>query len=164
MPLVVLGILIGLPLLLSFVLRVNAGVLFLALCTGSVLVDFVSNDAIQIANSFFSHNNGTVINSVIQLALLLLPAVLTIVFMRRSMTGAKTLINILPAVASGLLTALLAVPLLSAGTQHNIMASQAWSILEQFQSLIIGAGAFVSLLVLWSSKPKHDKKDKKHKH
>ena len=159
MPLVILGILIGLPLVLSFVLRVNAGVIFLALCTGSVISEFVSGDASQLFNSIFPHS-GNISNSVIELVLLLLPAALTIVFMRRSMTGAKTLVNILPAVASGLLTALLAVPLLSPGTRYNIMGTQAWSILTQYQSLIIGAGAFVSLLVLWSTKPKHDKKGK----
>ena len=161
MPLIVLGVLIGLPLLLTFVLRVNAGVIFLALCAGSVISQFVSNDVVQIVNSILPRSGDTT-GSVIQLLLLLLPAGLTILFMRRSITGAKTLINILPAAGSGLLTALLAVPLLSAGTRYNIMASQAWSVLQQFQSLIIGAGAFVSLLVLWSSKPKHGKDKKRH--
>lgn len=161
MPLTVIGILIGLPLVFSFILRVNAGILFLALCAGSVLSQFVGNDAVQLVDSFFPRSNGDITGSITQLILLLLPAVLTIVFMRRSITGSKTLINLLPAVASGLLTALLTVPLLSPGIRFNIMTSEAWDILQQFQSLIIGAGAFVSLLVLWGSKPKHDKK--KHK-
>ena len=159
MPLIVLGILVGLPLVLTFVLRVNAGVIFLALCTGSVISQFVSGDAVQIVNSFFPKSVDTSA-TVVQLILLLLPAALTILFMRRSMTGVKTLVNILPAAGSGLLTALLAVPLLSAGTRYNIMASKDWSVLQQFQSVIIGAGAFVSLLVLWSTKPRRDKKGK----
>ncbi|MGZ6005118.1 MAG: hypothetical protein ACXWLH_03115 [Candidatus Saccharimonadales bacterium] len=161
MPLVVIGILIGLPLILSFVLRVNAGILFLALCAGSVVSQFVSSDAVQLVNSFFPRS-GDMTASVTQLVFLLLPAALTILFMRRSITGAKSMVNLLPAAASGLLTALLAVPLLPAGTRYGITGSQAWSVLQQFQSLIIGAGAFVSLLVLWGTKPKHDKK-KKHK-
>ena len=163
MPLIVIGILIGLPLLLSFVLRVNAGILFLSLCAGSVISEFVSGDAIQLFNSFFPRINQTISASAIQLVLVLLPAVLTIVFMRRSMSGTKTFINILPAAASGLLTALLVVPLLTPGTRYNITHTNVWSILEQFQSVIIGAGAFVSLLVLWSTKPKHGKDKKHHK-
>jgi hypothetical protein len=161
-PIVVIGILVGLPLLLTFVLRVNAGVIFLALCAGSVLSKFVSADAIQIVNSFFARTNHDLISSVIQITLLLLPAALTILFMRNSMTGTKTLINIVPAAASGLLTALLVVPLLPPGSRYNIMGSDIWSTLQQFQSVIIGAGAFVSLLMLWSSKPK-DKHKKHHK-
>lgn len=161
MPLAILGLLVGLPLILSFILRVNAGILFLSLCAGSVLSEFVSDDAIQIVDSFFPRTNPDITASVTRLVLLLLPAVLTIVFMRRSMAGSKTLINILPAAASGLLTALLVVPLLPPGTRYSITGTEAWDTLKNFQSLIIGAGATVSLLVLWGSKPKHDKK--KHK-
>jgi hypothetical protein len=161
-PIVILGILVGLPLILAFVLRVNAGILFLALCAGSVLSEFVASDAIQIVNSIFP-KSGDITASVVQLVLILLPAALTILFMRRSMTGTKTFINILPAAAAGLLTALLVVPVLPGGVRHNITSSQTWTIMQQFQSLIIGAGAFVSLLVLWSTKPKHDKDKKHHK-
>lgn len=162
MPLVVLGILIGLPLFLSFVLRVNAGILFLSLCAGSVINEFVGADAVNIVNSFLPASSS-VNTAVVQLTLLLLPATLTIVFMRRSMTGGKTFINLLPAVASGFLTALLAVPLLPPGTRYNITTSEVWEMIINFQSFIIGAGAFVSLLVLWGSKPKHHDKKKHHK-
>ncbi len=161
-PIVILGLLVGLPLLLAFILRVNAGILFLALCTGSVLSQFVSGDTIKIYDSFFP-KSGDITASVIQLVLLLLPAFLTILFMRYSMKGTKGLINLLPAAASGLLTALLVVPLLPPGVRYNVLGSDAWSIIEQFQSVIIGAGAFVSLVVLWGSKPRNDKKGKHHK-
>src|SRR5690349_8354334 len=97
MPLIILGALILLPLVFSFVLRVNAGILFLALCAGSVVSQFVGNDTIQIVDSFFPRSNSEITTSVTLIVLLLLPAVMTIIFMRRSMTGTKTLVNLLPA-------------------------------------------------------------------
>lgn len=155
-PIVILGLLVGLPLVLAFVLRVNAGILFLALCAGSVLSEFVASDIIQIVNSFFP-KSGNLTDSIVNLTLILLPAALTILFMRRSMSGTKTIINIVPAAAAGLLTALLVVPVLPGGVQHNVTTNQIWTLFQQFQSLIIGAGATVSLLVLWSTKPGRDK-------
>lgn len=162
-PIIIIGLLVGLPLLLSFAFRVNAGVIFLALCAGSVLSQFVADDTTQLASSFFARTNQDVLTSAVHIVLLLLPAVLTLLFMRNSMTGTKILMNLVPAAAAGLLTALLVVPLLPPGTRYGITGSETWSTLQQFQTVIIGAGAFVSLLMLWSSKPKHDKHKKHHK-
>ncbi len=162
-PLIIIGLLIGLPLLLTFAFRVNGGVIFLALCAGSVLSQFVADDTTQLVNSFFARTNHDITTSAVQITLLLLPAILTLLFMRNSMSGTKILMNIIPAAATGLLTALLVVPLLPPGTRYGVTGSDIWSTLQQFQSVIIGAGAFVSLVMLWSSKPKHDKHKKHHK-
>jgi hypothetical protein len=162
-PMIIIAILIGLPLLLSFAFRVNAGVIFLALCAGSVLSQFVADDTNQLASSFFARTNQNIVTSAVQITLLLLPAVLTMLFMRNSMKGTKILMNLIPAAAAGLLTALLVVPLLPPGTRYAVTGSEVWSTLQNFQSVIIGAGVFVSLLMLWSSKPKHDKHKKHHK-
>jgi len=162
MPLVILALLIGLPIILLFLFRSNAAIVFLALCAGSILLKYVGNDASLLFNSFFSHSSS-VVDQVTDIVLLTLPAILTAVFLRHSVSGAKAFLNLLPAVATGGLLALSLVPLLSPITSSNVMATQAWSYLQQFQSLIVGAGAFTSLLLLWAtSRKKHDK-DKKHK-
>jgi len=149
MPLIVIGLLIGLPAVLSVLLKTNAAVVYLALCTGSLLATFVGKDAVDLFNSFFP-SSGSAATSTIELIMLFLPAVLTIVFLRGSVSGSKALFNILPAAATGLLAVLLAVRLLPPGTRYGITGTSSWSTLEQFQSVIVGTGVTVSLLVLWT--------------
>lgn len=161
MPLIVIGLIVGLPILLTLLMRTNAAIVVLALCAGAVLQKFAGADTTTLFNSFSSNSNEVTV-SAIQLTLLFLPALLTIIFWRKSMRGSKMLINLVPAVGGGLLAALLAVPLLSPGLRHNVQISQAWTTLQQFQSAIVAATLLASFLILWTSHPKHPK-DKKHK-
>lgn len=150
-PLIVIGLLVGLPIVLLILLRSNAAVVFLALCTGSVVQQFLGSDTANIFNSSIITGKNSTTASGVQLALLLLPALLTAVFLRKSVGGAKMLFNIIPAVSTGVVTALLAVPLLSPGLRYSITGTMVWTSLEQFQAVIVGAAVFMSLLILWSS-------------
>ena len=164
MPLIILGLLIGLPALGIFGLRSNAAVVFLAVCAGSILLKYVGEDATLVLSSFAPHASF-VLQEVLDIILLLLPAVLTTIFLRKSMSGPKAVINIIPAIAAGCLIALSVVPLLSEITRNNIMATHLWSLLTQFQDFIVGVGILTSLLLLWGSQKKHksDHKKKGHK-
>jgi hypothetical protein len=161
-PDVVLGTIIVIPIAILVALRINATLVFLSLCLGNILVQFVANDA----NSFltiFSAKGGHVANQndMVKLVLLLLPVLLTTVFMIKTVKGkSKLLLNILPAAGVGLLGALLAVPLLPPGLEHNILRSTLWHSVEQSQNLIVGASSLVCLFVLWLQRPKtgHDGK------
>jgi len=155
-PLVTIALLVGAPVVLIFLLRANAAMVFLALCAGSVLTQFISSDATNILRSFIPAS-GTVNFSIIQLSLLYAPAFFTVLFMRKGVAGAKTLINLIPAAATGAVGALLAVPFLPGGVSHNITSSSVWSSLEQYQSVIVAVAVLISLFSLWFSKPKHSK-------
>lgn len=158
-PLVVIALLVGAPIVLIFLLRANAAVVFLALCAGSVLTKFISGDATNVFSSFIPANGSTNL-SIIQLSLLYAPAFFTIVFMRKAISGAKAMINLVPAAATGAVGALLAVPLLPGGVSHNITTSSVWSSLKQYQSVIVAIAVLISLFSLWYNKPKHGKKSK----
>lgn len=162
MPLAVLIGLVALPVILLFFLRVNAAFVFLSLCLGSVLVRFAGDDAASIVSGASTSAYAT--SSTIQLALLIAPAFLTIIFMMGTVSDKKKILNILPAVVTGLLLALLAVPLLSPGLSSNITQLSAWQQVMQVQSGVIAISTLVCLVFLWASRPKHDKHDKKHKH
>lgn len=159
MPLIILSLLIGLPALGVFVMRSNAAIVFLALCAGNVLLKYLGEDALLLLHSFVPHGS-VVYDEVLSIALLLLPAFLTAIFLRKSLSGPKALINLIPALASGCLVAFSVVPLLSEITRNNIMDTHLWSVLTQFQDLIIGVGILTSLFLLWASskKPKEHKK------
>jgi hypothetical protein len=162
MPLAVLIGLVALPVVLLFLLRVNAALVFLSLCLGNVLVQFAGSDAVSIVSGASSGANLTA--STIQLGLLVAPAFLTIIFMMGTVTDKKKFFNIIPAIATGVLLTLLAVPLLPPGLAHNILALDQWQQIIDAQSGVVAASTLVCLVFLWASRPKHDKHGKKHKH
>lgn len=161
MPLAVLIGLVVIPIILLFFLRVNAAFVFLSLCLGNVLVQFAGSDAVSIAAGASTRALATA--STIKLALLVAPAVLTIIFMMGTVRGNKKYINLLPAAVTGLLVALLAVPLLAPGLSANVQALSSWQSVQQMQSGVVAASTLVCLVFLWLSRPKHEGKGKKHK-
>lgn len=146
------------PVIILIALRINAALVFLSLCLGSVLVQFVARDA----DDFFalletSNTTGSIdtTSNNIALFLLLIPVVLTAIFMIRTVRGhGRLLLNTLPAAGVGLLGALLVVPLLPPGLSHNIVNSDLWSQAAKAQNLIVGTSALVCLFVLWLQRPK----------
>ena len=153
------------PVIVLMLLRINAALVFLSLCLGSVLVQYVASDARDLVTSLSSsrvtiHNT----NATIKLFLLLLPVALTTVFMIRTVHGKMRLIlNLLPAAGVGLLGALLVVPLLPAGLAHNVVTGNLWSQAQKAQDLIVSGSALVCLFVLWLQRPKAGSKRGKHR-
>ncbi len=166
-PEIILGLIVLVPVALMLFFRINATLVFLSLCLGNILVQFVAPDA----NSFFQLFSADLPkgidtgNDTVKLILLLLPVILTAVFMIRTVSGTpKLLLNILPALGVGLLGALLVVPLLPSGISQDIVDTELWSQLLKAQNLIVGLSALTCLLVLWLQRPhtgsKHGKKHK----
>jgi hypothetical protein len=146
------------PAIVLMVLRINAALVFLSLCLGNVLVQFVASDASTWLTTFSSsHGQVTVAatHNNIKIALLLLPAVLTAIFMIRTVSSTpKVVLNVLPAIGVGLLAALLVVPLLASNLSHNIIASSLWWNAQQAENVIIAGSAVVCLVILWMQRPK----------
>lgn len=167
-PVLILASIALIPVVLLMVLRVNAALVFLSLCLGSVLTTFLGPDANDMLSLVSAHASRTVSASqtTAQLVLLAIPVVLTIVFMIKSVPkGLKLIINLLPAVGVGLLTALLVVPLLPHGTGNTLMATDFWHKAQQARDLIVGGSALICLFALLGLRPKHghdDKHGKKH--
>lgn len=155
--LITLIAIIAVPIIVLMALRINATLVFLSLCLGNVLTQFVADDAGWLMSLFSSNvpQAGSVTESTIKLGLLLLPVILTSVFMIKTVRGsAKLFMNALPAAGVGLLGALLAVPFLPAGTAATITASPLWQEVNKLQDLIVGASALMCLFVLWLQRPK----------
>lgn len=162
-----LAAIVVVPIISLMFLRINAALVFMSLCLGNVLVQFVASDANSFFDLFALKANQEPVNpsgNTVKIILLLFPAVLTSIFMIRTVNGkSKLALNLLPAIGVGLLGALLIVPLLPAGLSHSIMASNLWVQAEKAQVLIVGSSALVCLFVLWMQRPKtgHSKHDKK---
>ena len=162
-PLILLLALIVIPVVLLMVLRVNAAIVFLSLCLGSVLVRFAGSDAQSFVNLLSS--NKSVSGYVVLLALLLLPAISTTLVMVGTVRGSTGhILNLLPALAVGLLTVLLVVPELSPGTYYAITGTKEWHYILRAEVLVITVGAILSILFLWMQRPKHGGHDKHGRH
>jgi zinc transporter ZupT len=160
--LVILGALALIPTLIVLLLRVNGAIAFMGLCLGSVLVTYTSSDVTSLLASMSPNENVLTTSQWVQLALLIIPFLLTVLFTRGSVRGGKKVVNILPALASGLLCTLLAVPLLPAAIQRNIHQQTAWHQLSNAQTAVILAGALFSLVfLLFTHRRKHDEEGKK---
>lgn len=145
---IVLAALVLVPAAVIVLLRVNGAIALMSLCLGSVLIAYTATDVEGVLTSFAAKNSGLAVNQWTQLGLLVAPFLLTVLFTRGSVNGSKKLTNVLPAVATGLLFALLIVPLLSASLQRNIHSQPAWNQLSNLQTAIILSGAAFSLLFL----------------
>ncbi|HSW99951.1 MAG TPA: hypothetical protein VLH38_02865 [Patescibacteria group bacterium] len=143
---------LALPAIVFAVLRVNASLVFLSLCLGTVLVQYVASEADQLIHLASAHASpiGT---STMKLALLVAPAAITSVVTVFSIRGRiKTMINFLPSLSAGALLILLVVPLLPPGLRNNLQGQQVWHYLSNAESLVVAAGATVSLSLLWTQR------------
>lgn len=159
-PVILLALIVAVPIFLLVLLRINAAIVFLSLCLGDVLVQFVSKDTQSLAE-VFSPNAS---NRMVKLLLVLAPAVLTSIFMLGTVKKRKLSLNILPAIGVGLLAALLIVPLLSPDTASRIIELKVWSQVKQSQGMVVGISAVVSLLFLWMQRPIKSEKGHGKKH
>jgi hypothetical protein len=144
-----LVVLIFLPVVISFLLKSNAGLGFLALCGGFT--------AITLSGSDIQHLVGqTKITSLtsnnIDLALLLLPLFLTLVFTFKSIISKKLrYFSLIPALCAGGLLAVVAAPMFGSALQTNLSDASLWHKLEDIQSYIVAVGLISSLGLVWAA-------------
>lgn len=155
------------PVVILTLLRVNSVLVLLSLCLGSVLVQFIAQDPSAVLSSLRvvpEQAPVDVSSPNIKLFFLLMPAVLTTIFMIHSVRGwLASIINLIPSLGVGLLIVLLGIPLLPTETARNLMASPIWQQGQQAQYIIVGLSAIAALFVLWLQRPpKHKDKHSKH--
>lgn len=148
-PELTMGLIVAVPTLLIILTRSKAALVFMALCVGSVLSVLVGDTALDMVQLFVRDYSVTT-QAGVQLGLLLAPALLTLLFLNRSVKGSKWILNIFPALLTGIATLYLVVPLLTEGAKFAIYDTQAWTELYQYQAILISAAALSSLVQLWA--------------
>jgi hypothetical protein len=159
-----LATLLLLPAVVSYFLKSNAAVSFLALC-GGFAVSTISGSDIQ--HLFGKTQINSLTSDDISLLLLALPLILTLLLTFRSIssTGLR-LAHAVPAICAGGLLAAVSAPTFSNALNINLSHSPVWKNLQSAQSYIVGAGLVVSLLLVWASGfgyARNHKHGKKHK-
>lgn len=165
MQLVILLAIVLVPILLIATLRANGAIAFMSLCVGSVLATYTTSDVAATVSTIATTSARTSFATTqwVRLGLLLVPFVLAVLFTRASVHGSKQLMNLLPAIASGALFALLAIPLLSTSLQHELEAQAFWHQLDSLQTaIVLGGAAFSLLFILMSHRTRSEGRHGKH--
>jgi|GEM_PF-682128 len=159
-----LATLLFLPAVISYFLKSNAAVSFLALC-GGLAVSTLSGSDIQ--HLFGKTKITSLTSDDVSLLLLAVPLVLSLLFTFKSVNsrGLK-LVHIVPAICAGGLLAAVSAPTFSQALNINLAHSTIWKDLRSAQSFVVGLGLLVSLLLVWSGGFNHSgshSHSKKHK-
>lgn len=144
---------------LLLALRTNAGVVFFSVCAGSVLANQLGSEVSLIGSSFVK--DGDLSKSIAYILLIVLPALLSAIFLRGSISSAKSFFNLFPSVAVGALLVLLVVPNLPADVSGNILENQAWGELQDYQPIILVGGVISSILMLYVTQRHGGKKHRR---
>ncbi|MGA3150485.1 MAG: hypothetical protein ABSD10_02660 [Candidatus Saccharimonadales bacterium] len=155
----VLIALLAAPLVLTFLLRADAALGFLALCTGFTAATYASGST----QHWLSHlvSSGQLLSgNAINLIMIAVPLAITLLLTRKHATHSRFYLQIVPALASGGLLALTVGPLLSNWANINFSNLSIWNQLEKQEAIIIGIGTLVSLLLVWFSRSHYIKRHK----
>lgn len=136
-------------------LRVPAVLMFFSLLVGQLLATQIMADAYEWLSSLIRVSDP----KYVQLALLLLPVFLSILFLKGRLPKAKMVMEAIPmlfVVASGLFFAAEFLPSVQQSLEGSIDT-------VQYKSLIIISASISSLVSAWFTYPKHHSGDKKHK-
>lgn len=156
MPDTVLAAIIIAPAALTYFLKSNAALGYLALCVGFVLSTSVIGDL----KHLLSETNLSLTNDTLAIILISLPFAATLLLTRKAHTkGLMLWTNTAIALLGGALLALSIGPLLNSTANFNVLQTNFWTQLSRYQAAIIGGGAFLSLITVWMG---HSKTRKKH--
>lgn len=152
---------VGAPIALGILLRVNASHLFFSVMAGELLARFLGDEAESAIHTMF---NSDAVVEYSHLLILTLPVVLTAIVLKNSISRSRVLVNIFPLVITGLVYAAFAVPLLPINLQQEIQATPIGEDFVNSSSAMIGFIVLFQLVVLWltergeSPRKKHKKK------
>ena len=156
---ILIGVLL-IPVILCYLLRVNAVYAYFSLCLGEILETFIGPQSVLknlTKYSSYTVQYGT--NKDISIALIVAPFVITLILMFHTIKKRALVPNILPSFAAGLIGLYFVSPLIS--VTSAISKNKLWPYLIKYRIEIIGASAAVVLLFMAINRPKL--KTKEHK-
>lgn len=153
-PLILFVLLACSPFLLVMLLRVHASAFFISVSAGYLLSQFAGDTAGLIGSSIVKNSPDTTV-----LILFLVPMLLTLWFMRKSLPSSQLVLQFLPQLGSSLLVFILVVPLLSADLQAIVQSDPlASQLLRANDAIVAFAVALQLLLMIITARPPKSKK------
>ncbi len=153
-PIIVLAIVVGTPVLLGLLFRVSSLYMYISVVVGQLLLTFVGDDAALAAGGFVKGQYSQMISS---LFLLLMPLVVTFIFLRHTVPKSKLFFHLPAYVAVGGSLYIFLVPLLTAGVVGAILASPLGKAVNTSQDIIIAASGLIILSTMWLTGGHHER-------
>lgn len=160
-PTIVLALIAGLPLVLMAVLRVKPLYVFVSIVCGYFASEFLGEVAALTLGSVLHVGSVGVIT---RLFLLLLPLVVTLFLMRKTLSTASLPFQFILLAADSLLLATFLVPLLTPGVQASLYSTSIGNVFRQAHDVLITSITGLHVLVMWIMRPRHDAHGKHKKH
>ena len=143
---------------MALLLRVNAVLMFVAVAAGALLAQYISDETSLVFNSFFSHMN---VDNYVKLGLLLLPVVLTLLFLRKTLNTTQLVFHLIPLIVTSAALATLVISSLPGSVHHEIVSNPIGKIADNSQNVLITASAILTLVLAWLTMG-HKRKTKRH--
>lgn len=145
-PYIVVGVLLGLPLALGLLFRVSASALFFSVMAGELLGRYFHHEVAAFARSAFKTEAAA---EYAEAFVVIMPLLLTALFMHGSISRGKTILHIIPLTITGLVLAAFVLPILPYELQQQVMNVPYGKQLLDSTNMIIGVVVFVQLISLW---------------
>lgn len=156
LPYALLAAILLLPLILGIKFKTAANHIFLSLLAGELLVRYFGDDATLVVRPFIRSEEAL---KYVELAILVVPIVLTAVFLKGTLGKGKLVLQFFPLLVTGLVFAAFALPLLPTSGQSLLRSTESGEWLHDSTDFIVGVMVFFQLIVLWLTqrKPKEEK-------
>lgn len=143
---IILVFLFGFPLAVGWLFRVNTSFLFATILGAELLERYFKDDTILALSPFIK--NETLLDYV-PIAMLILPVVLTGLFLHGSLSRTRTVLETFPLLLCGIVFAAFAAPLLPSVIQDAVGEIPVGAVLLDSTQLIVGVTVFLHLLSMW---------------
>jgi hypothetical protein len=151
-----LGLFLGLPLLLLFVFKSNAGIMFLASCSGLVLLDSLDPAVVSTAGAIIPSEG----EAYIRLAVVILTMVFASMLFKNSLKTSLLPLHILVIILLASTLWLILPYTTGVSWLMENTRNSTWQDLKEFKTLFVAGGISMSLLVVMLQQSKHSKHSK----
>ncbi|MEK7603145.1 MAG: hypothetical protein AAB459_02800 [Patescibacteria group bacterium] len=160
-PILVIASVVGLPLFLALIFRVNAILLFLSVAIGGLLARHLGEDAAWILANFIKDPNLAAYTNI---GLLLLPVLLTLVLLKKTVVGSRLFLQFIPLLLVSAMLGSVVISYLPVTLSDSVYANPIGKIVKQSTDVLIAATAVLMMLMAWFTfrEPPHRTKKSKH--
>lgn len=120
--------------------------LFLAVATGTLLAQYIADDVSLVIAAF---SPGANVGSYVQISLLLLPFILSLLFLRKTLSASTAILHLVPIIATSLAFTTLIVGYLPGGVQHGIVTDPIGRVINSSQNVLITISAVLTMIIAW---------------
>lgn len=143
---IILGVVLGLPLLLGLIFRVNPSFIFFSILAGELLARYFGDDAELVGRLVFRNDYFLAFG---ELILLILPIILTALFLRNTMRKGGLFLYVIPFLVTGVVLAAFTLPILPESMQQQVATIEAGQRLIEGTDTIVGVVVLLQLITLW---------------